>query len=343
MIENREIAAGALAALVQEPISHTERQRLRQLLEALQADTQPGSQSQTTGLANHLASPDFAWLPLQAEPQMQREGAPERVATSASGFLMAVADAILPIRPHPHGFAFGLIYPLILLAFAWIVLAGLSIMVVPTFSTLFTSFGLDLPLPTRLLIGLSHLLTGGGRLWVCLFLIVAVAVWLAMRQRVRREDLSFAARLRQRGNASELLAMSRFCRGLTEASAAGAPVPDALRWAGSRCGHTRFATAAEWLADRAAQGDPLIGASAAAQLFPANLLQALFEDREAGQTLNCQLLQTLAEIYEERAAERSESGATLLGIFAVAGVIGSVGFAALSLFMPLIQLITGLS
>ena len=137
--------------------------------------------------------------------------------------------------------------------------------------------------------------------------------------------------------------MSRFCRGLTEASAAGAPVADALRWAGARCGHTRFATAAERLADRAAQGDPLLGASAAAQLFPANLVQALFEDREAGQTINCHLLQTLAEIYEERAAERSESGATLVGIFAVAGVIGSVGFAALSLFLPLIQLITGLS
>src|SRR5690606_9666137 len=115
--------------------------------------------------------------------------------------------------------------------------------------------------------------------------------------------------LRQRGGTSELLAMSRFCRSLAEAIAANSPVAEAIRWAGSNCGHVYYERASALLADEAQQGNSSLGLIPSARLFPANLLQALTAGRDSAQRINVPLLLTLAHIYEERAAERGESGA----------------------------------
>ncbi len=342
LVENREAAASALTALASEPVPHSERQRLRRLLDVLgpaaRADADP---HEVASLASRLSSRDFSWLSASPVPDAARVDVDsERSRATTSKILLSVTEAMR--QPRYRILNFGLVYPLILLGFTWIVLIGLSLIVVPPFRAIFDEFGLTLPLPTRLLVGLSEILASGGWLWISLIVAAAIAAWLLFRIRDRLANLSFGYGLRQRGGTSELLAMSRFCRGLAEAIAANAPVAEAIRWAGSSCGHVYFERASSQLADEA-QGDWSAGLIPSARLFPANLLQALAVGRDSSQGINIPLLLTLADIYEERAAERGESGATLLGIFAVVGVLCSVGFAALSLFMPLIQLVTGLS
>jgi type II secretory pathway component PulF len=341
LVANHQAAAHAIQAFAHEPIASAERWRLQQLLAILQADRASDTKAAPRTLVDRLSSREFAWLPMHMEPQPLTADEFESARTSASDFLLFMARAVPKQRSSRLNWA--MIYPLILLAFAWIVLAGLSIIVVPTFRALFDSFGLVLPLSTRILMSLSDFLVSGRWLWILLVLLVAFAVWRLVRHWMPQASTSFVSRLCGRGNSSELLAMSRFCRRLAEATAANVPYVEAVRWAGSQCGHTRYAMVAERLADDASHSKQISTLPAGMRLFPTNLVEALTIDRESEQGINRPLLLTLAEIYEERAAERGESGTTLLGIFAVIGVLCSVGFAVLALFMPLFQMIVGLS
>src|SRR6266540_152200 len=53
----------------------------------------------------------------------------------------------------------AMIYPAVILSVAVIAIAVLLIFVIPTFQNMFASVNLELPLPTRIVIGLSHVLT----------------------------------------------------------------------------------------------------------------------------------------------------------------------------------------
>src|SRR5205823_13463174 len=53
----------------------------------------------------------------------------------------------------------AMIYPCVILSVAVIAIAVLLIFVIPTFQNMFASVNLQLPLPTRIVIGASHTLT----------------------------------------------------------------------------------------------------------------------------------------------------------------------------------------
>ena len=64
----------------------------------------------------------------------------------------------------------AMIYPAVIMSVAAIAIAVLLIFVIPVFQNMFSSVNLALPLPTRIVIGMSHFLTGywwavGGGIW----------------------------------------------------------------------------------------------------------------------------------------------------------------------------------
>src|SRR5215217_5762294 len=54
----------------------------------------------------------------------------------------------------------AMIYPTVIFSVAFIAIAVLLIFVIPTFQSMFASVNLELPLPTRVVIGMSHILIG---------------------------------------------------------------------------------------------------------------------------------------------------------------------------------------
>ncbi|MFW6180123.1 MAG: type II secretion system F family protein [Spirochaetota bacterium] len=77
----------------------------------------------------------------------------------------------------------SLTYPVVLLFFSLLVIVFLVSFIVPTFAGLFEEFGQTLPLPTRLVIGVSDLFTS----WWWLFFFIAASLWLAARRAYRTE------------------------------------------------------------------------------------------------------------------------------------------------------------
>jgi len=79
----------------------------------------------------------------------------------------------------------SLTYPVILLVFACIIILFLISFIVPTFAHLFDEFGQVLPLPTRILIGLSNLLK---TTWWAFLIIIGTGA-IVLRRLYRRETV----------------------------------------------------------------------------------------------------------------------------------------------------------
>jgi len=79
----------------------------------------------------------------------------------------------------------SLTYPVLLLVFACIIIIFLISFIVPTFARLFEEFGQVLPLPTRILIGISGLLKTS---WWILLIIIGAGV-LVLHRLYRRESV----------------------------------------------------------------------------------------------------------------------------------------------------------
>ncbi len=123
----------------------------------------------------------------------------------------------------------ALTYPIIVLCVAVVAMIVMSVFVLPKFSGLYRSLGAKLPLPTRMLLGITDFLTTG---WPILLGVVGF-VWLATyvlfggaRGKPRRDRMTM--RVPVIGNLFHLISLERFCRVLAALATAGVPLPDAI-------------------------------------------------------------------------------------------------------------------
>lgn len=280
----------------------------------------------------------------------------------ADGLGVGVCDALREVvRTVPRRFErslpWMLFYRLFLLGLAVLVVAVFSLFVSPVFEKMFNDFGMTLPWLTQWMLGLGRWVRYGLSFGPLLTLILPVVLVLIrfgtprVRRRLNRVGL------RSRGTAANLNAMANLARGTAERLDAGAPLTDALRESAASCGDPHFQMLGEDLAGslvaEKVAGNPnptsyRIGSTSLARRFPANFLLAISGQEAAmeGTTSrrpSSELLLTLADLYEERASERVESVGVIWGICEVLFLGLFVICVAAAFFLPLVNLIDGLS
>jgi type IV pilus assembly protein PilC len=123
----------------------------------------------------------------------------------------------------------ALVYPAVLIGLSILLIAVMTIYVVPKFSQFFEALQTDLPFLTRLTLGLSSFMSRHW-LWVLLSLAVVVGA-LAQWRRTEAGSLilnRWKLRLPLLGSVFRRLAMSEFCRSLSTLLAGGIPAVPAL-------------------------------------------------------------------------------------------------------------------
>lgn len=240
-------------------------------------------------------------------------------------------------------------YPAIIMLVSLSVLILLCISVVPMFVKIFDEFGLILPLPTKILLAVSQWFNGGAAVAVGTLFIIGLGFgllyWIARWAFGRYE---FFAGL-FKGGTSDLMVMARATKRIAE-SLEVCSVSESLRWAASSCESPYFSRQLESLAQAADQQLSTLHQSDVAIRFPANMIEALRACEPSGASgavptrrSAIALLHTLSALYEERALGRVAVGATMAGTIAMTVVTCMVGLIILSLFLPLVELISGLS
>lgn len=123
----------------------------------------------------------------------------------------------------------ALTYPAFVMVVAVIVIIVIMVFAVPTFASTFASMGMDLPLPTRILIGMSDFFTKYGLILLLLIVAAAVAIHIYGKTELGGEKLGeIKLRIPILGKVQLMNAASQFANTFSTMLASGLPVVRAL-------------------------------------------------------------------------------------------------------------------
>lgn len=226
--------------------------------------------------------------------------------------------------------AAALVYPSVVLGMAVITVLILVVAVLPQFEKFFASLGVELPLITRMLMGITRFLASWGGLLLGLALLVLATMFLlgrTARGRLTVDRLKLHIPVFAR--IYKLVLVERFCRLASSLTRGGVPLTTCLTVTSESMGNSVYARALDGVQQRVIEGEGLSAPLSTAGLFPAAVVQMIRVGEETG-TLDEQL--DVASLYYERELDHRIKQVTNLIEPAVVLVVGLVvGFVALAL------------
>ena len=236
----------------------------------------------------------------------------------------------------------AMIYPTAVLSIAAIVVAVILWKVIPVFADLFAGLDAELPLPTRIVIALSH----GFVTWMP----VGIAAFIAMvfftrmyysTYRGRRMIDGILLKFPVLGIILRKIAVARFCRTLSTLLSSGVPILDGLDITARTAGNAIVEDALKEVRKGIERGETISAPLAATKVFPSMVNQMISVGETTG-ALDA-MLSKIADFYEDEVDTAVAGLMTLLEpiMISILGVI--VGGIVISMYLPLFSLISKLS
>jgi general secretion pathway protein F len=305
----------------------TEKPVAREIIANVHAGVQEG-QSISAAMAREGASFDPLYRAIVA-------------AGDASGTLSPVLERLAELlerRAALRGRVIAaLAYPAVLVIVAVFVVIALMIFVVPRMVEQFDSVGQQLPLLTRLVIGLSELMRDYWWVMAGAVALAALALWQCMTNEALRLRLDKRLlRLPLTGRLIRDVHAANFARNLSTMVAARLPLVEGLALARETVGNRALRAASADIIEAVRGGGSLSRAMQVSGLFPP-LLVYLTASGESSGRLDM-MLERSAEYLEREFDSKSATAIALLepAVIVIMGVI--VALIVLSVLLPILQL-----
>ena len=232
----------------------------------------------------------------------------------------------------------ALFYPAAVLAVAFIVTSVIMIWVVPSFKSVFESFGAELPLPTLMVIWMSDRFV---EYWYLLFGSMAVGGVLFIRAWKRSPAMQAATdrlllRLPVFGDVVRKAVIARWTRTLSTMFAAGVPLVESLDSVGGASGNAVYLDATQRIGAAVRSGTSLTMAMQQTQVFPSMVTQMVAIGEESG-ALD-QMLRKVAEFYEDEVDAAVASLASLMEPVIMVFLGGLIGGLVIAMYLPIFKL-----
>ena len=224
----------------------------------------------------------------------------------------------------------ALAYPFILAIVAVVVVAILVTFVMPTFVGLYESFKVELPLPTRLLIGITSWLLEYG-LYLILAVVAVVAIgYIYIRTPAGKYQFDkLMLGLPVVGRITLLSELSRSCRTMALLFRVGLPLPEVMSLAIHGSNNKVMVEGLTEVQQELIRGQGLSKPMGKRKLFLPLMVQMVGVGEETGNLDNT--LTTVAQSYEVEADDRTSSAVGLIQPAMVAIIAVVVGFIAIAL------------
>jgi len=235
--------------------------------------------------------------------------------------------------------ASAMIYPLLLLTVALAVLFYLLTAVVPKIVGMFDSMNQILPLPTRILIGLS---SGLQAAWWLILLIIA-AGWYAVRRwratpaGAYRFD-RFKMRLPLFGKLTTKVAVARFARTLGTLLASGVPIIEALGIVKAVVLNRVLEQSIENTAREVTEGASIAAPLKSSGVFPPILVHMVGVGEKSGRLE--EMLLKAAQAYEEDVETAVNTLTAVLEPVMILFMAVIVGFVVMAILFPMLEMST---
>ena len=237
----------------------------------------------------------------------------------------------------------AMIYPTAVIGIAVLVIALLLWKVVPIFVTLFNGLGAELPLPTRIVIGLSQFV---GSIYGLLIVFVAIGAGVGLKlwhgtPQGRIAIDSTMLRLPIIGMLLRKIAVARFTRTLGTLISSGVPILEGLDITARTSGNAVVEKAILQTRKSVEAGQSLVDPLKETDVFPGMVTQMIGVGEQTG-AMDA-MLQKIADFYEEEVDAAVKDMLTLLEPVMILFLGVVVGGIVISLYLPLFSLISKLS
>lgn len=228
----------------------------------------------------------------------------------------------------------ALMYPICVVVALVLAVSFLMVFVVPRFARMFAARGIELPLPTQIVIGISTFMQN---YWYLLLAGIVLGAW-ALRSIRRQPSLqrTIDAGLHRIPVLRDMLrgfAVSRFAHVLGLSFRSGLNLIDALDMAGRASGRPLLLADAEQMKERVRQGGRLTDCLGTCQYVPGFARRMISAGEDAGELPKmCELV---ARHYDRETEHLTRNISTLIEPILVAGLAGVVLIIALAIFLPM--------
>jgi type IV pilus assembly protein PilC len=236
----------------------------------------------------------------------------------------------------------ALIYPVSVISMACLVVGALLKYVVPIFANMFASMEIDLPLPTRIVIGMSNLV----KTWWWLLLLLIIILVVAIRQ-VRKDPRGRFALdklllgLWVLGPVLRKIAVARFTRTLGTLITSGVPILEGLAITARTSGNAVLEDALMKVRKAVEEGRTIVDPLRESGVFP-NMVVQMIGVGEATGAMDA-MLQKIADFYEDEVDAATKNLLTLMEPMMIGFLGVVVGGIVISLYLPLFAMISKLA
>lgn len=307
----------------------TENPKLNEVIVSVRKDVEAG-----LGLSEALAKHPKVFSRLYVE--MVRAG---EIGGILDGVLLRVAAQLENDQELRRKVKSAMTYPTAVLVIAILAAAFMLIFIVPIFAKMFEDLGGTLPLPTRIAMGASDLLTGFGGILVAALLIGGVVFFLRWKNTEQgrkvwgRLVLKLPVKI---GDIVQKVALARFARTLGTLSAAGVPILQALEITATSSGNWVIENALLRSRDSIRQGIPIYRPLEDEPVFPPMVTRMIAVGEETGNIDG--MLTKIAEFYESEVDASVKALTSIIEPLMIVVIGGIVGGIIIAMYLPMFKI-----
>jgi len=233
------------------------------------------------------------------------------------------------------------VYPAIISVFALIMVFGIITFVMPTFTAMFTSAGVELPAPTRILLGVGLFLK---KFLILVIIAIIIIIYLLRQWGTTKAGRFFYDNLFLRipilGKTISRIVVSRFARTMGTLVKSGIPVLQALEVVEDVVGNAVVASAIGKARKSIKEGDTITGPLEATGAFEPMVTQMIAVGEETG-SLD-EMLTRMSDYYDREVMYSIDALMSMIEpmmIVVVALMVGSVVIATLLPVFDMVKLV----
>ncbi len=225
-------------------------------------------------------------------------------------------------------------YPLIVIIAISLAFAFLVSFVIPKFAAIYEHFKTELPLPTRILIGINYNVQHYWFVFILgMGLLIGGIIWYVNTPQGRWRWDHLKLKLPVFGILFQKVALSRFARVFSVLQKSGISMLLTLDIAGEIVGNVVLARVVEEMRESLREGKRLLGPMEASGLFPPLVVQMISVGEETGQIDT--MLNKVSDYYDMDVEYTLRNLSTLIEPILLLFMGGMVLFLALGIFLPM--------
>jgi general secretion pathway protein F len=231
----------------------------------------------------------------------------------------------------------GATYPVLMMGFSIVLVLGIFAFVIPKLTKIFVSMGKEMPLQTKVLMWISDVILN---YWYILGPVGFIS-FIVFRSYIRssrglpRWD-RFKLNAPVVGKLTRMIALTRFSSTMGTLLSSGVPILSSMSIARNLVGNVHIAKAIETARENITEGQSIAEPLKRSGEFPPLVIHMIAIGEKTGELPN--MLQNIAENYEEQVNVQIERMTGLLEPIMIIGMGLFVGVVVMSIFMPLMEI-----